>query len=196
MATTETEVVNLGFDLIGEASILDILAPTNERGEIANRQYFNGRDALLRRFTWLFSRKWFSLSADDDATLDPDRAVSYQLPAEAVRVLRPSDVEWVVNGRKIYSSVTGPLKVQVLRNDMPVSDFDPLFVQALAAYVVLRTIEKRTQSANKQQLLRVHYKDAIADAVNTNALEEPTRVAFRDHASLYLAGHDGVDAVT
>lgn len=196
MVATETEIVNLGLDLIGEAPVTDILAPGNERATVAARQYYAARDALLRAHLWTFARKWVALTVSSTATLDVERPYQYPLPAECVRVIRPNTVHWVVRGRTIYWSESAALSVEIVQNGMTVPEFDPCFVEALAARIVLRMVERRTQSANKQQVLRQHYRDAIDEAIRAGAVEVEARDMFADTDSNYLAGRWGDSAVT
>ncbi len=191
VVSTPEEIVNLGFDIIGESPIVSITGPTNKAEKFAARHYAPARDLLLRRHIWVFAKKWLKLTQESELTLDVDRPFAYKLSAEVVRVIRPSDTEWRIVGREIYSGIDGGLTVLCIVNDKSPAEFDALFVDALAALFALRYAEIRTQSDNKKARAILIYKEAIHEAKSVNALEEPHRMVFPDHASLYLAGHDG-----
>lgn len=191
MVATPEEIVNLGFDAIGEKPIVSITGPTTTAEKFAARHYAPARDALLRRHIWTFAKRWVKLIANANKTLDADHPWAYKIPAESVRVIRPSDADWHVVGRELYSGISGGLTIAYMANNTSPADFDPLFVDALAYFIAMRFAEARTQSANKKNIATGLFRQAIHDAKTANALEEPSRDVFHDHAASYLAGHDG-----
>ncbi len=191
MVATPEEIVNLGFDAIGESPIVSITGPKTKAEKFAARHYAPARDLLLRRHVWVFAKRWVKLIANATKTLDPDHPFAYKLPAESVRVIRPSDADWHVVGRELYSGLSDGLTIAYISNATSPANFDPLFVDALAYLIALRFAEPRTQSANKKNIATSLFRQAIHDAKAANALEEPSRDVFPDHAGSYLAGHDG-----
>lgn len=133
------------------------------------------KKALLRKHPWVFASTRVALPADTQAPAFGYQ-YQYQLPADYLRLL-PLDRGYVspeenyqIEGTKILTNDLAPLQIRYVRNTD--ENFDPLFEEALASYIAMELCEEITQSNTKMQSALQSYKDAIAEAKRTNAIEQ------------------------
>ena len=75
-----------------------------------------------------------------------------------------------------------------MRNDIPPADFDPLFVDVLAARLAVDTAEAITQSNSKKAEAKDAYKEAVRDAGRANGFETQPSYAPDGEWSLAVGG--------
>jgi len=136
--TTTTEVCNLALSEIGAKLLTDFDTDTSEEARACRLHYAQTRDALLRRHQWNFAQTRVDLVEADDAPIS-DWDTAWELPADCVRVISlPSDSpykphqEFAVEGRLVLVRDLTEVTLLYISNAVPIADWDPLFVDALA----------------------------------------------------------------
>lgn len=172
---TAVDICNLALDLLGQQRITGITAPGNSRERFFALQYPQQRDSMLRRHRWHFAKATVRLPRTGYDALDA-KPYSYDLPSTCLAVPpHRSDAIWEMRGRKLVSETDAPIDVLIIRR-VDESQFDALFVDALAARLAMVGCELLTQSNEKKQDAQNAYRMAMADARQANAFE----VAFED----------------
>ncbi len=137
-----------------------------------------------------------SLSALSD---EPEWGYSlqYRLPSDCLRVVQvndfyvipgfgdfigsgPDEEPFKIEGGKILTDFTAPLKIRYLRRVTNSGEFDAAFVEAFAYDLAFEACESITQSTTKKESLRQGRRDEILDAIRANAIELPPQVQADD----------------
>lgn len=152
MALSETEIANLALRHLGQGvEISDLSTDPTAAGRALRKFYADARDELLREADWSFARKYapFVLIAQDPPEASPEWGYSYQVPPDALRVLkirsglRPGLAEppipfEVVEGGKLYTTIEDAKAIYTARVTNPASypaDFTLALSLRLAAYI-------------------------------------------------------------
>ncbi|HET6890538.1 MAG TPA: hypothetical protein VFH31_05500 [Pyrinomonadaceae bacterium] len=145
------------------------------------------RDAELRAHNWSFSIKRAALAA---SVTTPAYGYEYQypVPADFLRLLsvgeyyppvsltdyrQSDDSEWRIEGRSILHNDSGPLYIRYVYRVEDTSQWDSAFVESFACRLAAELAEDLTQSNQKRELAWQERKQAISDAIRTNAIELP-----------------------
>lgn len=194
MAASETHIANLGLQILGAPSIINLTDDTLSAREM-NLAYASVRDAELNRRRWRFSIVRASLAALAAAPSGDDFERQFQLPGDFIRLIEGGDLSSVVDlsdyrgrigaqysieGRRILSNLSAPLAIRYISRITDTTLFTPSFDMALAAKLAFQTCEKITQSTTKQETCRATYKEAIRDAAIAQALELPSEAIGDD----------------
>lgn len=167
---TKVDICNLALDMLGAQRITGIDAPGNSREKFFALQYPQQRDGMLRRHRWHFAKVTVRLPRTGDNTIEPKR-YSYALPGNCLFVPpHKSGVDWKMRGRSLVSEVDAPIDVLIIQR-VAESEFDPLFVDALAARLAFVGCEPLTQSNEKKNFAAEAYKMAMREARQANAFE-------------------------
>lgn len=185
MAASDTQIANIGLQMLGARSILNLTDDQLEAREM-NLAFATMRDAELNRHRWRFSFSRVSLPALA-TTPDSDYLYEYQLPGDFIRLLEGGDIRslpdlsdyrggngsalYSIEGRKILTNLPAPLGIRHIARITDTTQFTPAFDVALAACCAYQTCEKITQSTQKQAVCRALYKEALRDALLAQALE-------------------------
>lgn len=171
MPQTVIDCCNSALQRVGATSIT-ALTDNSPEARACTIAYDSNRRDELRRYKWNFAIARQVLTPD---ALAPafDYTYAFTLPSDCLRVLRPntSDLDWVIEGRKILSNDSSTLNLRYIADIEDVSQFDASFYNVVAAALALDLCERLTQSNTKKQLLQKEYEQAIADARQANALE-------------------------
>lgn len=169
---TRETICNKAMVLLGAAFIGSLDAPTTPNARTLALLYPLCRDAELRKRRWLFARVSETIARDAAWTGSKPKAYRYQLTAGAVRVIKPKYEDWIIQGRYLYTDdKADSLDVDVIKNDIPVTDYDPCFVDVLSARLALDACETLTQSNTKKSDSRDAYRSALGEAAKVNAFE-------------------------
>lgn len=168
--TSRVEICNRALDKLGSAAITSL--DDNVKSARACARMFDAvRDAELRDHQWNFATARASLPEVDDAPIY-GFAKQYQMPGDCLRVL---DVEpyadWKIEGRRVLTNVSAPLRIKYVQRVTDTSSFDALFVEALAARMSLELCETLTQSNSKKRAAQDDYAQAIRRARRADAIE-------------------------
>lgn len=183
---SQVAIVNRALTKLGEAritSLSDDLKPARE----ASSLWDVVRDAELREHNWNFAISRTSLAA---LSTEPSWGYEYeyQLPADCLRVIQVdeyypgpslsdyrggSEAEYQIEGRKILSDLTAPLKIRYISRIEDTSQWDALFVEAFACRLAAELAEPLTQSNTKRDMAWAEYARAIKAATKADAIENP-----------------------
>lgn len=184
---SSVEIANMALTAMGESRIMSLTENSKGAREI-NAVFEIRRDSLLRAFNWNFAMKRASLSALSD---EPDWGYSlqYQLPTDCLRMVQVNDVwnipgfgdflggpdaePYRIEGNKILTDWSAPLKVRYSRRVTNSADFDATFVSVFAFDLAVVTCMPITQSSTKKADLKEDRREALIQAIRSNAIELP-----------------------
>lgn len=182
---SSAEIANLALLKLGSENTLLALTDNTVEGRVMNRLFAPTVAAELRRHNWKFAIKRDALLALAEA---PAWGYQYQypVPADFNRLVQVNEwyvrgakqqalwsVESVNGGRAILTNLEAPLKIRYVRSVENAGEFDPLFVQLIAAKLAYEGCEKITQSSTKKSQCADDYKAALKEAIRCDAIENP-----------------------
>lgn len=174
MAST-VGICNRALQKLGAKRITS-LSDDSVNARACNAAYESCKLALLEEHEWGFALDRAELAADSD---EPDfgRAYSYTLPSDFIRLAHPypedngNDLDWIIEGRKIYTDDAAPLEVRYIYNVTDPQEMTALFREALSAKLALELCEELTQSNTKKDSLKDDYEKALRAAKRSNAMQ-------------------------
>lgn len=181
---SQVEIANRALTKVGEQRILS-LSDDVEAARTVDSLWGVVRDAELRIRVWRFSIDRDALAA---LVTTPSWGFDYeyQLPADCLRLLQVGEYypgvslsdyrnadesEWKVEGRKILTNQSAPLKIRYVSRVEDTGQWDAAFTEAFACRLAAEVCERLTQSNTKRQIAWDEYKQAISMAVKANAIE-------------------------
>jgi len=176
MPVTDVDICNLGLGIIGASGVVSLAQPKSANETRCARFYPQRRDAELRKHRWNFAKRWQLMSTPDPTAKHPARRYGYVLPTDpwCLRIIRTAHdggpVDWDINGRHIFTDWSPGWWLHFIGRP-PTAEFDPLFVDVLAASMALVLCEPATQSGSKKDDARQAYMEAIAAAKAANGFE-------------------------
>ena len=197
--TTNTDICNLALDMLAEAPISDI---TDDRriARWLNRNYDNAREVALRSNPWKFAIERVELTKESTAPVF-GWDFRYIVPADSLRVLpitwtgkRDSrTIEYEFENKEILTNHSGPLKVRYIKNITTVPDMASDFHLFLAATIAQRMAHWMTGKSNYAAIAKEAATEALLNAYNTDAIEEPMADAedneYLDVRSMYMSDY-------
>ena len=169
------EISNNALAMIGANSIASFYDNTKEARE-AYRQYDLCRKAVLRMHPWTFAVRRETLT-----TLGATPAFDYShrliVPYDFLRLLTIlEDTAYRLEGFQLYPTIVcncEELNIKYVANVDDTDQFDPLFAEALAAYMAWKMSYKLSQSeSNRDELYKAYYNLA-RQAKYVGATENP-----------------------
>lgn len=194
MAVSDVSIANGALSRIGAGQIVSF-ADDTAAGREVNRRYEHIRDAELRRHVWSFAKTRTTLAK---LGTDPDfgYACQYQLPADCLRILSigesasglyPDEFrdsidrrDYVIEGRRLLTDYSSPLKVRYIQRVTDPTQFDPAFVEAFSARLAYELATPLQDSTSRKEMAWADYKQALREAVRANAIELPAEVVSDD----------------
>lgn len=199
---SETDICNRALQRLGAKRIVSLTQDTpNARS--CNVAYAALRDAELRSNPWNFAIARAQLAASSTAPLF-GKAYAYPLPSDFLRLLSPDPnadytsaigVDWgttgtwqgnfsypdlQIEGQSIFSNFPPPLQIRYVSKVTDPNVMDPLFREALSARIAVELCEEITQSNTKLAAISEAYKEIVAEARRTRALENPPKLPVVD----------------
>lgn len=187
MAVSDVSIANGALSRIGAGQIVNFADDTAQGREI-NRRYEHIRDAELRRHIWSFAKTRTQLAALGTAP-DFGYAYQYQLPADCLRLLSVGEVDvglyedeirgsidrrlFVIEGRRILTDFTAPLKLRYIRRVTDPTQFDSAFVEMFSARLAYELATPLADSSSRKDDAWADYKEARTEALRANAIELP-----------------------
>ncbi len=181
---SDVEIANRALQHLGAKRIVS-LDEDSRNAQAINTAYEPTKLAELRKHPWCFATARAELAANSTAPIFT-RTNSFPLPADFVRLLPPDpeDVtnwqDWIIEGRNIITNDSAPLYIRYVYDVTDPNEMDALFREAFAAKLAENLCEEITQSNSKKADIKDTYKDIIADAKRTNAIEKTAEVPPED----------------
>lgn len=183
-------VINHGLAKVTSSRIQNISPPNSPLERHCAQNYPQWRDSELMKRRWVFARAFKLLDENPGVTPADGYEKVYDLPSDCLRPIRDKYSTWIVAGKHIHAQ--GPVTLEYVRR-VPENEFDPLFVDALAARICLECVEFITQSNTKGANAEAMYKEAIKQAGVANALvigtEDAKHADVMDDWELARAGY-------
>ncbi len=189
MAESETQIMNDALALISVPSI----ASPDEESEPARQArsvYPSVVRAQLERYAWTFAKQQIALPQNEEPPVYRwSRA--FALPSDFLRLIEVADF-WVfgsetgidqnptpmfdIQGTNILTNFTAPLEITYIRDltEEPTL-WSAVFAEAVTYALAARLAPPLTKDKEKMKLAHGLYKDAIAEARRSNAIQLPPR---------------------
>lgn len=187
MASSVVDIANIALNLLG-AEPINALTDDVVTARTINLHYAPSRDKELIAHDWRFAIKRASLPALSAAPIGNDYTLQFELPADFLGVSligdsfpgqdrsdyrQRSTAEYSIEGGILLTNYSAPLNIRYNALIEDASLFDPAFVLALAAQLSASCCKKITGDDQLVAAARAYYKEAIRDAVQSNALLSP-----------------------
>lgn len=172
---SDIEIANFALSKLGERSIT-AFTDDSPQARLVNLTYSNLRDALLREHAWNFAMRRASLAASG-TTPDWGYSYAYDLPSDPDFCLRvwsvdnPYEYEWKVEARQVVTDLGAPLKIRYISRVADSAQFDPMFVDTMAAYLAAEWAEKITGTASMRQQMVELYVAKLTQARSSDGQE-------------------------
>ncbi len=177
-STSETSICNLALDNLGQAPVNDINDVTVVDSRRCLRWYAQTRDEVLRSIYWNFAETRASLGNNGQT---PNHEWTYEavLPNDYIRLRkfegepaeRASERYNIERDKKLLSENKDPDIVYTARIT-DVSQFDPLFINALAEKLAANMARLITGSTTLKKEFMESYNVALWDAAKADAAED------------------------
>lgn len=198
MATSDVSIANLALQKLGAGRITSLTQDLKEARSI-NACYEAIRDKELRAHPWSFAKTRATLAPAADAP-PFDYAYAFPLPTDFLRLLRPNttDLDWSIERqdgvRCILTNDGTAINLRYICKITDPTEFDPMFVDALACKLAWHTCEEITQSNQKKADILAEYKISISEARLANAIEAgPDDGPIDTWDAARITGGSGVD---
>lgn len=161
---TKTEVANFALGHIGDATITDVDAPTDEAGRVVDLWFDTARRRVLRLANWNCASKRVELAADAIAPIYGYNN-RYLLPGDYIRLVKVENsgpgAEHSIERKYLLTNQGPSISIKYVFDELDVSQYDEDLVQSLALMLAYYISPKLAQSNTKRAELR---KDAYAEA--------------------------------
>lgn len=163
-------IINLGLSPLGAYNVSTITPPVTPLEKKCADQYPQWRDSRLTANRWVFARNYevLTLGAPSPSMATAERPHAFALPNNCLRPIREKSAKWEQRGKHLYHNAA-TLTIEFIARVVE-ADFDPLFVDTLAAWITYRMCEYVTQSNIKKADAKSDYEDTIKVARAANAL--------------------------
>lgn len=181
---SQVDIVNLARLRLGEDTITSMTENT-EGAFLANSLWELALDMELRAHVWKFA-----LARTELATLVDAPAFGYdfqyQLPTDCIRVLNVGDTYpgssigdyivgddslYKIEGKKILTNLSAPLKLVYVSRVSNTEDWDPSFPMVFAMRLAALMCERVSDSDAKREGVLKDYREQLVAAARANALE-------------------------
>lgn len=164
---TDLQITNLGLGKISSSRIQRLDPATSPLEVYMYNGYTPWKRAELTKRRWVFALEDDVVLSLKETKEGVERPYKYELPPQCLRPVRQKRTEWAQRGRFVFSADPA-LKIQYIKN-VPEADFDPLFVDVLACWIAVQSVEYVTQSNTKKEDVRAMYAEAVSVAGKMNA---------------------------
>lgn len=172
---SKVEIANRALQKLGAKRIVT-LDEDSVNARIMNAAFEPVKLAELERHVWSFAIERAELAADATSPTW-GRANAFELPPDFVRLAHPypelnrNTDDWQIEGRKILTNDSAPLRLPYVKNVTDPNVMTPLFREALATRLAIECCEAITQSNTKKEILKDDYREIIAEAKKSNAIQ-------------------------
>lgn len=188
-------IINQGIGYLGQHGISSYDNPQNPLERRVVSQYQQQRKSELLKRRWVFARHFAQLQLSAEKPMaTADRPYAFEKPNDYLAAVRDRSSKWQIRGGFIYHS-SDSLALEY-KADVPESEFDPLFIDVLAARIAMDNCEWITQSNTKfETVFQRFYIPAIQVAAANNAFiigsEDETELLDEDDTWIHArAGYN------
>ena len=164
---TDVQIINDGIAPLGSSRVRQISPPVSPLEVFMAGRYPQWKRSELTKRRWVFALVTEYPLTQVSATEVGSRKYKYQLPNDCLRPIRTKTTEWIQKGRYLFSAQS-TLSISYIY-DAPESDFDPLFVDVLAARIRWGSCEYISQSQSKKESAKEEYMLSVREAGRANA---------------------------
>ena len=193
MAVSETSICNMALGRIGAGSLNNLTTDTSVEAIQCRLHYEPTRDALLRSHKWLFALAQAALSEDIAApAFGWDN--QFVLPADCLRVLNEEDDDdsYEIQGRLLLTDES-EVNIRYIKKVTDPTEFDPLFVKALAVKLAVEIVMPLTQDKNLRESLAGELRMVLGEARNVNSIEGQSDRTGNDNSWVNARGGGTVE---
>jgi len=167
MANSKVEIANLALMHVGDNVITSFSDGTAAANSI-NTVYETVRDAVLRDHIWNFAVKQATPSLDATAPIYGFNN-RFDMPTDLLRLIEIEDnPKYKIEGRFILTD-SNPINIRYVYKNETVTEYDSMFVQALAVRLAATIAERLTQSSTLSEELLSVYRLYLKDAKSVDA---------------------------
>jgi hypothetical protein len=189
-ALTVEDVANMALGILVEAPI-DTLDDDTKAARLLNLHYETTRQSELMKNPWAFAIFRAELDAALDAPTSDIYGYGYEVPTDALRVLPLTDtgeaegarIPFKLEGGLILTNYSAPRLVRYIGNMTEPDDWDPLFVEALAARLAMKIARPLTNKPSVLQGAQLVYNEAISEARRVNSIVSSSVYASKSWAA-------------
>lgn len=187
---TQTEIANRALQKIGAKRITAFGESTSKEGREVSAAWDRIRQSELRRYPWNFAITRASLPA---LTTDPDWGFDqcFALPDGCLRILEVNGSTNAADYQReslndtdktqvIVCDYTAPIEVRFIQDRTDVGVWDPCFCEAFAAKLAAELALQLVDSTSRAQMGDMGYREAIREAQQSDAIENPPEDAYED----------------
>lgn len=170
---SEVAICNMALAEIGRGAQITSLDEASQAARACKLRYPYARDACLRAYDWNFAARRVELAANATAPAF-EYARAFDLPADCLLVRSVYEGEaykWVVEGRQILTDMAAPLYIKYTKLVTTPTEFDPLFVETLAARIAADIAVHLSESVSRAQTLWQVYQAKLIEARRRDAQE-------------------------
>jgi hypothetical protein len=180
--TSEVDICNQALDLI-KAPNISSLTESSEAARKCNRHYAKCRDTLLEEYPWNFAIQRATFSEDTEEPLF-EYEHQYVIPSDCLRILSIYNYTgpWRREGQRLLvdidSSSSDSCYVRYIKKVTDVSDFDPMFVEALVyrlaakLAIAIRNDEDLAERYEKKEIMMVMKAERLHAIEDTSYEDE------------------------
>jgi hypothetical protein len=186
--STELDIYNMAALAIGAKRSIS----TNDKTNIAEEMqaaFRLTRDNLIRSYDWGCCIKEDTLALVEVNENDI-RPYVYEVPSDCLKIISLNGIQtgysgiervegddplYKIRGHKLYTRLKAPLKVEYSYRNEDITSYDACFCKVLALDLAIAVCDRATNSDSKKESLKRDRREAINDALRSNALEIPAR---------------------
>lgn len=170
---SKTQIANRALSKLGHPRVSNVDTTDTLSARTISEMWDSVRDAVLQAYPWNFAIKRASVPAESTAPVYGwDK--QFLLPVDFLQLLDIQDSpDYRVEGGKILTNALSPLKFRYIARIEDTAQFTPLFNEAFSARLAYEGAEKITQSNTKKDFLFNEYRLLLAQAQQSDAIEDP-----------------------
>lgn len=187
MINTDVDICNMALGFLKQDPISSIEEPESTVEGECSRSYHSCRRFLLRTYPFHFATEQVALPRSSTRT-HPFYSDCYRLPADCIR-LQVIGTHAVKDYRDKYALQSGflcvnnegnpQLNIIYTRDIIDVTQFDPIFVVALARYMAYTMAMALTGKPTMERANEAGYLAAVTQARVVDSQEHPTQIVRR-----------------
>lgn len=203
--TSEIDIVNLALLRLGQKVAASIESPTTSEEDVAALHYPTTRRALLRSYTFNFSKKYAQLTVSGTITPAFGYESAFELPNDFIRLLALGDVTinadtpsqlYDISGKHIFTDQedeADTINIHYIKDETSVSIWDALFVKLMYLELAKDMAYAFTVKPSRESQLEKDLVNIRLQAAAVNGQEKPPRRLERSRLLARRMGGGGRD---